>query len=52
MALRNRYVAGEPDIWPSEIDMWLGSQIYGPQKQICGWRVIYMASETDMWLKS
>jgi hypothetical protein len=36
--LRNRYVAGESDI--------------GPQKQICGWRVIYMASETDMWLKS
>ncbi len=38
MALRNRYVAGESDI--------------GPQKQICGWRVSYIASETDMWLES
>ncbi len=27
----------------SETDMWLESQIYGPQKQICGTRVRYMA---------
>jgi hypothetical protein len=51
-ALRNRYVAGEPDIWPSVTDMWLESQIYGPQKQICGRRVRYRASETDTWLES
>ncbi len=25
--LRNRYVAGEPDIWTSETDLWLESQI-------------------------
>ncbi len=46
MALRNRYVARESDIWPSETDMWLESQIYGTQKQLCGWRVEYMALET------
>ncbi len=34
MAFRNIYVAGESDI--------------GPQKQICGRRVRYRASETDM----
>ncbi len=27
----------------SETDMWLESQIYGPQKQIRGWRASYMA---------
>jgi hypothetical protein len=36
----------------SETDMWLESQIYGPQKQICGRRVRYRASETYMWLES
>jgi hypothetical protein len=38
MALRNRHVAGESDI--------------EPQKQICGCRVRYMASESDKWLES
>jgi hypothetical protein len=63
MAARNRYMDGELDIWPSETDMWLENQIYdlrnrhvagesniGPQ--ICGWRVRYRASETNVWLES
>ncbi len=56
-------MAGEPDIGPSETDMWLErlryklsetdmwlkSQIYGPQKQICDGRIRHRATETDMW---
>ncbi len=49
--LRSRYVAGEPDIGPSETDMWRARYMALRNRYVAGEPDI-RPSETDMWLES